>query len=322
MKDLGTEQIRKITEAGINMGPTTRMDENTSTERLSKFILGNLSQQPAGVMSSITGGGKAGVPGYGVTDAANMAEKMSAQFSKVVEITGVWGTDVANYMQYAAPISAVKHWKPAEMFSLAGVASDAGFKGAKFGRAMMDEMVKGSEGFARMELFAAGRFTRNVDKNGIPTGKYSVNENEVRQHLAVINQKMDSFEGWARFMRELGPKMQVAMAATKDPNIGLQLIKDLKLSKNFLPQLITTQSGSFIDRVLKTAGEALQASYADEIKKREAMVDEVYYGGEKLTDSRNKIRDQSKQPNQQSWMGINRRLNITYSGDTSELCPW
>ena len=267
VEKLGVSVIARMNEAAMNAARLSKMPDEAMAELMSKYTNSFLMAQDKATYKALQSGERANVKGFGNVNIAEMYEKTSAMLTKTVEVSNIWGKDIANFMQYAGPVMAQKGWDPATGLAWAGVMSDTGFKGQKAGRAEKDSLVNSADDFARLMLWDKyGAYEKNGKRTAPP-------DQDVRQVEAYVNRQMGDPKKWVAFLESMIPVLKRANEASKVD--GTNMIRDFKFSKEFIPQMFAKISEGAIER-FKEFNEAISnASYAEVLAKRMSQLDDT-----------------------------------------------
>ena len=267
VEKLGVAMIDRMNQAAMNAAKISKMPDEAMAELMSKYTNSYLMAQDKATYQALQSGGRANLKGFGNVNLGEMYEKTSAMLTKTVEVSNIWGKDIANFMQYAAPVMAQKGWHPAAGLAWAGVMADTGFKGPKAGRAEKDMLVNSSEDFARLMLWdRLGPYEKNNKRTAPP-------DQDVRRVSAYVNQQMGDPKKWAEFLESMIPLVRRANEASKVD--GTSMIRDFKFSKEFIPQMYAKISEGGIQRYKDFVAAITDANYAEVLAKRMAQLDDT-----------------------------------------------
>jgi hypothetical protein len=275
---LGLGQLQAMNEAAIMAGKIAQMDPSKAAEQLSKITLGYGMAQGGETYKALTGGGRANVRGFGNVNLGEMYQQNAAWMAKIVEKSNIWGTGVMDFMQYAAPTMAQHGWNPAAQMAWAGAMADSGYKGAKAGRASKDMMAR-PEALARLMMLGNREMAQDLT-----TGKIGpVDPMLLRQRTAQVSQAMQDPQKFAALITDtLSKNMHLAQRLKTDEQFGLNMVKDLGMSRDFLPALTSILSSGFIER-FKEFLEALSSANMQGLAAQSAeSVSDTYYQWQQL----------------------------------------
>lgn len=282
---LGVTTLERLNEAALMMGKLGKMNPEAAGEFQSKLLNQYLAAQDKATYRAITEGGKANVRGFGNVDLAGMSEKMMAMVAKSMEISNIWGKGAMDFMSYAGPIMSQNKWDPSTMLAFAGTLVDAGFKGAKSGRAMQDLFLRMPENFAKLEMLQAGTL-----KQGAKGVYKEMQEAEAKARAARVRKLMTDDKKFIPYMQQLMPQaMALAQKAGQDPKYSTSLVKDFGFSKYFLPQIMAMSSEGFFERLINQSQQIKGADFSGLQKKVEESVDSVGMGWKKLVNQSDRL---------------------------------
>ena len=267
VEKLGVSMISRMNEAAMNAAKLSKMPEEAMAEVLSKFTNSYLSSMDKATYKALQSGERANVRGYGNVNIAEMYEKTSAMLAKTIEVSNIWGKQVGEFMQYAAPVMAQRGWDPGTMMAYAGVMSDLGFKGQKSGRAMKDTLMGSADDFARLMLYSERGFYEKKGQIRKPP------DSDVRGKSAEVNRMMSDPDKFLGFLERMTPLMRQAFRDTQTK--GLDLTKDFGFSKDFMPQLLAILNEGALERLREFMTVIRDATYEDVLRKRTEQLDDT-----------------------------------------------
>ena len=239
-KQIGMDKVLRANEAaviGAKIAQQSVGEFSKSIQKLNRTILMNESPK---TFQTIISGGTANVKGFGQTDIGAMSEKNAAMIARITHRRQAWGKDIMGGLQYAGqPLLQAGIPLDATTAMIAGLV-DVNTKGPKAGRALKD-ITYSPESLARTWMLGHGEGSMDEKK-----GKIVFDPMKLRARTAMVREKMKSVESMAQFFPELGGtlKMLQQKLAT-NPSIAMSMIQDLKMSKNYLPQLLTMLSPTY-----------------------------------------------------------------------------
>jgi hypothetical protein len=254
VNQVGMAQLDRINRAAMMGARISQMSSEKFSENISKINRMALMVESPETFEALQSGGSANVKGYGLTNIAQMSEQNAAMVARVVQKSNIWGQGVMDSLQYAgAPLLQQGVDLRGAIAMSAGMV-DAGFKGAKSGRALKSIFSKAPEALGRLWMLSEGEAGQDTR-----TGAVKFDPRILRARSAMIRQKMSNMDEMQAFIPEImGKASKFADTLSKNPAIGLSLISDLKMSQDFLPQLLTFMSPTYWSGVMSTAQDLKQ----------------------------------------------------------------
>ena len=275
VKELGISMITRMNEAAIHAAKLSKMPEEAMAELLSKFTNSYLATMDKATYNALQGGGRADVRGYGQVNLGEMYQKNAAMIAKTVEVSNIWGKQIGDFMQYAAPVAAQRGWDTSTMLAWSGVMADMGFKGAKAGRAEKSMLLDQADSFAALMGWYEG-----THKTGLKGKAKKTQKEREKLGTARVNEAMSDPKKWAEFLRGAVPAIQAAMSAMKTE--GLDIPKEFGFSKEFLPQFLSKMNEGALERFDRFLELIRNADWEGLERMRKDQVADTGYAHEKL----------------------------------------
>ena len=275
---LGAGKLANINEANILAAKMMKQSPESLSENVSKIESAHLAQFP-GAKDALESGKKVNLPGYGMVGLEEYHKRNLAMSYKVVEKTNLWGQGLMDFWSYAGSSMLSQGGQISDVLTMAGVVSDLGFKGAKAGR-MVKSLGLSPEALSNLVMLGQGQFKMGMS----PDEKRQYSEQR-RPAMARVSELSGTAAGQAELGKLLLPGILTALNASKDPNIGLSLVKDLGLSRESLPQLLSLYSAGGPEKIKALSEDIKGANYQEIINKMDDVLGDSGNALKKLSNS-------------------------------------
>ena len=121
------------------------MSTEKAAELLSKTLLAQITQMPTEVAERLNKGLTADVKGYGNVNMGGLSEAVTAQISKTVAISSIWGPGIQSGFRGALPTLLERGYSLPSALAMVGAYADVGFQPGQGGKLIQAQQVR--EGF-------------------------------------------------------------------------------------------------------------------------------------------------------------------------------
>lgn len=286
---VGMSNILKMNENAILMGKAGQMGTEEAAKFQNKLINQMITALPAADYERLMHGGRANIRGMGGWNAktgkhmsANMnlgelSEKLMAMAFQSHAVSGIYGKDTMSFMSQFGPIGQALGMAPSTSLALAGLLYDSGFHPGRSGRGMKQLMLGLPGALARSDMLSEGKLYDKNDPN-LKSAAKKLEKREIDKRAAAIRREMGA-DFWGAMTKHV-QSMAVAVATSKGR--GIDMVKDLGFSQDFLPIFMSLLKHGAIARG-QTQDRSISRADSDDVRRKYAeQVDSVGANWNKL----------------------------------------
>ena len=281
---LGFSNLQRMNEASLKLSATAKMSTEKAAELLSKTLLAQITQMPADVAERLNKGLTADVKGYGKVDMGGLSEAVTAQISKTVAISSIWGPGIQSGFRGALPTLLERGYSLPAALAMVGAYADVGFQPGQGGKSVRDIYEREPVNFAKTLAYGAGLWQSESAQLDPQTLAQNKRQNKITTEalLPIVNKYLSN--------EELAPELflTVGKIITQAEAEGHSL-KEFGFSQYYLPMIRQTVKKPFQDRIADANSKIAGASYDETGKIVESQMQDAGTAYQRITSAFNNL---------------------------------
>ncbi len=225
---------------------------------------------PAEVAARLNKGLTADVKGYGNVDIGGLAESVTAQVSKTVAVSSIWGPGIQSSFRGALPSLLERGYSLPAALALVGAYSDVGFQPGQGGKSVRDIYEKEPINFAKTLAYGAGLWQSESPQLDAQTLAHNKKQNKITTEaiMPIVNKYLSNEDLAPELFTTVGKIIQKAEAEGHS-------LKEFGFSQYYLPMIRQTVKHPFQKRVADSKAQIEAATYTDLDKEVEATLEDA-----------------------------------------------